>query len=106
MLKIRTKKVVFFVLPPKLITIIFLRRPILDLKFPLMCSDEVEGTPDGLEVIFPKWCSRRSIRGEATGILDTRQRITCMQEGFVRTQKAPRALHIMSYSYMMTLKIT
>ena len=44
MLKIRTKKVIF-ILPPKLITIfyyfnyyffIFLRRPILDLKFPLM----------------------------------------------------------------------
>ena len=48
MSKIRTKEVVFFILPPKLITIIllfyyfnyyfiiFLRRHILDLKFPLM----------------------------------------------------------------------
>ena len=32
------QKVVFFFLPPKLINIIFLGRPILDLKFPLMVT--------------------------------------------------------------------
>ena len=35
MSKIRTQKVVFFFLHPKLINIIFLRRPILDPKIPL-----------------------------------------------------------------------
>ena len=44
MLKIWTKKVVFFILPPKLITIIllfFLRKPILDLKLPLMVIESL-----------------------------------------------------------------
>ena len=53
MSKIRTQKVVFFFLPPKLINIIllfyyfnyyfilFLRRPILDPKIPLMMKENI-----------------------------------------------------------------
>ena len=60
------KKVVFFILPPKLITtilnfnyyfIIFLRRPILDLKFPLMIG--VDCSPNEIKEysnLFKEFC--------------------------------------------------
>ena len=111
MSKIRTQKVVFFILPPKLITIIyyfnyyfiiFLRRPILDLKFPLIMKKKLDEATSLLErnhINLPESFRRR----------DQQDREPQHERGhslMVRTSKSKHSWYILELQTTWWLKET